>query len=61
MNKLDVSTVKALTFDVFDTVVDWRSTVIREMEPKVSHTNICIVLYAIFILSNRKNRGPTYV
>ncbi len=27
---MDVSSVKALTFDVFGTVVDWRSTVIRE-------------------------------
>ena len=32
MNKLDVSSVKALTFDVFGTVADWRSTVIQEME-----------------------------
>jgi len=27
---MDVSTVKALTFDVFGTVVDWRSTIISE-------------------------------
>jgi 2-haloacid dehalogenase len=27
---MDVSTVKALTFDVFGTVVDWRSSIIRE-------------------------------
>jgi 2-haloacid dehalogenase len=27
---MDVSAVKALTFDVFGTVVDWRSTIIRE-------------------------------
>ena len=26
----NLSTVKALTFDVFGTVVDWRSSVIRE-------------------------------
>jgi len=29
---VDVSTVKALAFDVFGTVVDWRSTVIRDGE-----------------------------
>jgi len=29
---MDVSTVKALTFDVFGTVVDWRSSVIHEGE-----------------------------
>ena len=27
---LDVSTIQALTFDVFGTVVDWRGTIIRE-------------------------------
>jgi 2-haloacid dehalogenase len=27
---MDVTTVKALTFDVFGTVVDWRGTIIRE-------------------------------
>jgi len=32
MHKFDVSSIKALTFDVFGTVVDWRSTVIQEME-----------------------------
>ncbi len=32
MNKLDVSSIKALTFDVFGTVVDWRSTVIHELQ-----------------------------
>ena len=32
MYKVDVSTLKALTFDVFGTVADWRSTVIQEME-----------------------------
>ena len=29
---MDVSTLKALTFDVFGTVVDWPSTVIQETE-----------------------------
>jgi 2-haloacid dehalogenase len=29
---MDVSNVKALTFDVFGTVVDWRSSIIREGE-----------------------------
>lgn len=29
---MDISTVKALTFDVFGTVVDWRGTVIRELK-----------------------------
>src|ERR671925_561748 len=28
--KIDVSSVKALTFDVFGTVVDWRTSIIRE-------------------------------
>ena len=28
----NLDTVKALTFDVFGTVVDWRSSVIREGE-----------------------------
>jgi 2-haloacid dehalogenase len=28
--KLDASSIKALTFDVFGTVVDWRGTIIRE-------------------------------
>ncbi len=27
---MDISTIEALTFDVFGTVVDWRSTIIRE-------------------------------
>ena len=27
---MQLSAIKALTFDVFGTVVDWRSTVIRE-------------------------------
>ena len=27
---MDISTIKALTFDTFGTVVDWRSTIIRE-------------------------------
>jgi len=29
---MDVTTIKALTFDVFGTVVDWRGSVIRELE-----------------------------
>ena len=29
---MDFSTVKALTFDVFGTVVDWRGSIIREGE-----------------------------
>jgi len=29
---MDLSTIKALAFDVFGTVVDWRGTVIRELE-----------------------------
>lgn len=29
---MDLSTIKALTFDIFGTVVDWRGTVIRELE-----------------------------
>ncbi len=29
---MDVSTLKALTFDAFGTVVDWPSTVIQETE-----------------------------
>jgi len=32
MNKVDVSTIKALTFDIFGTVTDWRSTIIQELE-----------------------------
>ena len=28
--KEDISSIKALTFDVFGTVVDWRTTIIRE-------------------------------
>lgn len=31
-NSPDLSNVRALTFDVFGTVVDWRSSVIRELE-----------------------------
>jgi len=30
-NKIDLSTIEALTFDVFGTVVDWRSSIIREL------------------------------
>ena len=30
MSEAAVSEVKALTFDVFGTVVDWRATVVRE-------------------------------
>src|SRR3989442_15080784 len=29
---MDVASIKALTFDVFGTVVDWRSSLIREGE-----------------------------
>jgi 2-haloacid dehalogenase len=29
---MDLSTIKALTFDVFGTVVDWRNSIIREGE-----------------------------
>ena len=32
MTEFDVRSVKALTFDVFGTVVDWRSSIIREGE-----------------------------
>ena len=28
--RLDISPIKALAFDVFGTVVDWRTTIIRE-------------------------------
>ncbi|MCC7049730.1 MAG: haloacid dehalogenase type II, partial [Alphaproteobacteria bacterium] len=28
----DLSGVKALTFDVFGTVVDWRTSIIRDLE-----------------------------
>jgi hypothetical protein len=28
--------VKALTFDVFGTVVDWRSSIIREARPRTA-------------------------
>lgn len=30
-NTIDISEIKALTFDVFGTVVDWRSSIIREL------------------------------
>ena len=30
MHPMNLSSIKALTFDVFGTVVDWRSTIIRE-------------------------------
>jgi 2-haloacid dehalogenase len=30
LRKEDISSIKALTFDVFGTVVDWRTTIIRE-------------------------------
>jgi hypothetical protein len=30
MAQQDITQVKALTFDVFDTVVDWRGSLIRE-------------------------------
>ena len=29
---MDISTVKAMTFDVFGTVVDWRGSIIRELQ-----------------------------
>ncbi len=32
MTNVDIRSVKALTFDVFGTVVDWRSSIIREGE-----------------------------
>ena len=32
MHKFDASNIKALTFDVFGTVVDWRRTVIHELQ-----------------------------
>jgi FMN phosphatase YigB (HAD superfamily) len=34
---MDVSAVKALTFDVFGTVVDWRSTIIRACISQCAH------------------------
>ncbi|MFQ5755609.1 MAG: haloacid dehalogenase type II [Acidiferrobacterales bacterium] len=37
---MDVSSVKALTFDVFGTVVDWRSSILREGEALGRRKNI---------------------
>lgn len=42
MYKVDVSILKALTFDVFGTVVDWRSTVIQETKQLGQATVITI-------------------
>lgn len=39
---MDLSKIKALTFDVFGTVADWRSTIIREGRELSSETGVVI-------------------
>ena len=39
--------IKALTFDVFGTLVDWRTAAIRELEP-VSYTHLTLpTIYSV--------------
>lgn len=54
----DVSQVKALTFDVFGTVVDWRSSIIREGE-RLANAKGLSVDWAIFADKWRGGYGPS--
>jgi 2-haloacid dehalogenase len=53
-----LSTVKALTFDVFGTVVDWRSSVTREGEALASRLGIQAVDWAAFATAWRAKYQP---
>jgi len=55
---MDVSTVKALTFDVFGTVVDWRSTIIFEGE-QLAEAKGLKVDWAKFADAWRGGYGPS--
>lgn len=54
----DLSQVKALTFDVFGTVVDWRSTIIRAGEA-LSREKGLAVDWAAFAAAWRGGYGPS--
>src|SRR5215208_6800250 len=53
-----LSTVKALTFDVFGTVVDWRSSITREGEALASRLGIQNVDWAAFASAWRAKYQP---
>jgi len=55
---MDVSTVKLLTFDVFGTVVDWRSTIISEGE-RLTKTKGLKIDWAKFADAWRAGYGPS--
>ena len=55
---MGVEGVKALTFDVFGTVVDWRSTIIREGE-KLGDAKGISVDWAEFADAWRGGYGPS--
>lgn len=54
----DLSQVKALTFDVFGTVVDWRSTIIREGEALSREKGLALD-WAAFADAWRSGYGPS--
>jgi 2-haloacid dehalogenase len=54
-----LSTVKALTFDVFGTVVDWRSSITREGEALASRLGIQGVDWAAFATAWRAKYQPS--
>ncbi|HBJ32755.1 MAG TPA: haloacid dehalogenase type II, partial [Dehalococcoidia bacterium] len=51
--------VKALTFDVFGTVVDWRSSITREGEKLAEAKGITGVDWAEFATAWRAGYGPS--
>ena len=56
---MGVSQVKALTFDVFGTVVDWRSSIIREGEALAAAKGVAGVDWASFADKWRGGYGPS--
>jgi 2-haloacid dehalogenase len=54
-----LSTVKALTFDVFGTVVDWRSSITREGEALAARLGIQDVDWAAFATAWRAKYQPS--
>ena len=55
---MDWASVRALTFDVFGTVVDWRSSIIREGTRLAAAKGITHVDWASFAAAWRAGYGP---
>ena len=56
---MTLENVKALTFDVFGTVVDWRSSITREGEKLAEAKGITGVDWAEFATAWRAGYGPS--